>query len=343
MSIIRSYSISNVSLRVECELNGLSKRVTDVIEDYVFMVKNSAISNSHNVTLRFNDDNFTVRIPETAQELYSSPTLRVLKDGDFCYLIKGNSVFKLDLVNSLGIGYMDSAFWEGSIKSRQEFLILSLLWLLRKHGLCGLHANGLVKDGSGILFIGDTGSGKSTTALSLIRQGWSYLSDDVTMLRDSANGVEALAFQKGFFFSPDLANHYPELNKAVETSSLNGQKRFLDISSIYPGRFVSSCFPKALIFPKIVPQDKSRLVPINNTKALIQIVENSGGIMVDKELVVKQMQVLKRLVYQTNGYQLLAGRDLHEDPKKISRVLSGVISESLFKDESNQSHNQNKV
>ena len=89
-------------------------------------------------------------------------------------------------------------------------------------------------------------------------------------------------------------------------------------------RFLPSCFPKVLIFPKVVSQGKSRLIPIDGTKALILLAENSGGIMVDKEMVVKQMEVLKGLVYQTSSYQLLAGRDLYEEPEKISRVLSGL-------------------
>lgn len=50
--------------------------------------------------------------------------------------------------------------------------MVSLLWLLRNHGLYALHANALVKDKVGILLVGHTGSGKTTAALSLIRQGW---------------------------------------------------------------------------------------------------------------------------------------------------------------------------
>ena len=55
--------------------------------------------------------------------------------------------------------------------------------------------------------------------------------------------------------------------------------------------------------------------------------------MVDKEIVVKQIEVLKHLAYQSCSYQLLAGRDLYEEPEKISEVLSGVMSENkILKD-----------
>ena len=324
MSIIKSYSISKVNLQVECEDKQLSGKVIDAIDDYFFMTSDGSIPNSNNITMRFKNNNFSFKAPETAQELFVSSSIDVLKDGNFYYLISGSSVFQLDLSNSLGIGLLDSTYWERCPKSKQEFLMLSLLWLLRKHGLYGLHANGLVKDGFGILIVGGSGSGKSTTALSLIRQGWDYLSDDVTLFRHSSDGIEAIAFQKGFSFDPHLADCYPELNKPLKASSFNGQKRFLDINSIYPNRFLSSCFPKVLIFPKIVSQDKSHLIPIDRSKALILLIDNSGGIMVDKEMVTKQIEVLKRLIYQVHSYQLLAGRDLYEEPEKISEVLSGV-------------------
>jgi len=325
MSIIKSYSISKVNLQVECEDKLLSKKVIDALDDYFFMTSDGFIPNSNNITMRFkNNNNLSFKAPETAQELFASSSLRVLKNENIYYLLSESSVFQLELSKSLGIGLLDSTYWERCPKSKQEFLMLSLLWLLREHGLYGLHANGLVKDGFGILIAGGSGSGKSTTALSLIKQGWDYLSDDVTLFRHSSNGIETIAFQKGFSFDPHLADRYPELNKPLKASSFNGQKRFLDINSIYPNRFLSSCFPKVLIFPKIVSQNKSHLIPIDRSKALILLIDNSGGIMVDKKKVVKQIEVLKQLVYQTDSYQLLAGRDLYEEPEKICEIVSRI-------------------
>lgn len=325
MTVTWPCSISHVSLQIECEDERLTRKVTDAIDNYFFMSNpDGSLPDSLNIKLRFENSNFFIKVPQTAQELCVSSSLRVLKDGDFCYLISGDSLFQLDLGNSIGMGLLNSSFWERPIKSKQEFLTLSLLWLLRPQGLYALHANGLVRDKISILFAGSSGSGKSTLSLSLIRQGWGYLSDDVTLIRQCQDGIEAIAFQKGFSFDPGSTNQYPELNHPLETPFLNGHKRFLDINPIYPNRFQSSCFPKVLIFPKIVSQEKSQLTPIERARALILLIENSGGIMVDKELVVKQMGVLKQLIYQTSSYQLLAGRDLYEEPERISEIISGI-------------------
>jgi hypothetical protein len=197
MTFMRSYSISKVNLQVKCDDELLGKKVIGAINNHFFMTRNDSTPHYHNITLKFKNNNTSIKIPETAHELSTSSSLRVLKDGDFCYLIKEDSVSQLDLVNSMGVVSISPTFWRKPIKSQQEFLMLSLLWLLRQHGIYALHANGLVKE-SGILFVGGSGSGKSTSSLSLIRQGWSYLSDDVILLRNSLDGIEDRHSQKDF-------------------------------------------------------------------------------------------------------------------------------------------------
>jgi hypothetical protein len=323
MAIIKSYSICDVDLKFHFEDEELYKRLNDEINYYIFANENRPWVLG-DIILRFKNKDSSINIPEEAKELSVSSSLRVLKDGDFCYLISGDSVIRLDLENSSGFGQIDAGFWKSPLKYRQDFLMLSLLWLIRPHGLYTLHANGLAKDEVGLLIVGNSGSGKSTTALSLIKQGWKYLSDDVLLIRERPQGVEAIAFQRGFSFDPKLANSFPELSCHLEKASFNGNKRFLNMESIYADSFQSSCFPKVLIFPGIVSQDRSELIPIDRAEALILLAGSSGGIMVDKEMVEKQMGVLKRLVYQTTVYRLLAGRDLCEEPERISEVLAGV-------------------
>jgi hypothetical protein len=48
--------------------------------------------------------------------------------------------------------------------------------------LCALHAACLVRDGAAILLLGPPGTGKTTFLLKLLSEGYSYMSDDVTLV-----------------------------------------------------------------------------------------------------------------------------------------------------------------
>jgi hypothetical protein len=323
--MIHSYQISNVNLLVECQDQQISQKVIETFDDCFFLEKAVYEPNFPRLTLRYKNNNFTFKTPESARELVFTPSLRVLKTGNVCYLLKGNSVFQLELVKNLGTGFIDADFWKNPPKLKQEFFMLSLLWLLRSNGVYALHANGIVKDGIGFLFVGGSGSGKSTAALSLIRQGWEFLSDDVTLLRSDAEKIEANAFVKGFSIDPYLTGRCPELHRLVGSSSWNESKMYINIQSFYPDQFLPCCFPGVLIFPKIVSRRKSQLLPIDRPKALILLIENSGGIMLDKNMADSQIEVLKQLIYQTSSYQLLAGFDLYKEPEKISDIISQLL------------------
>ncbi len=321
----QSYSLSSLNLQVLCDDPWIGRSVAAVFDNCFFVSRNDFLLGENHITLRFQNHTIPFLVPETARELSVFPSLRIAKDGS-CYYLRGpTAVFKLDIGEGQGIGFLDNAFWDMEPKGRQELFMLSLLWLLRKHGLYGLHGNALEKDGSGIILVGSTCSGKSTITLGLIRAGWQYLSDDVTLLRQKHQRVEALALQKGFSVDPSLARHYPELEVPLRTSSANGHKRMIDLNSVYPGKHVPYCIPNILIFPSIIDQEQSQLIPLGNVAAVIELSRNCGGIFVDRDMVEVQMEVLRQLVYQTVSYQLLAGRDLYEEPQKISEILSAAV------------------
>ncbi len=333
MSVIRSYFISNLSFQIECEDKQLGNKVIDTIEKYFYINRNSSIHNKHTISLKFTIDNTSAKIPRSVKEILPSSPTRVFRDDGFCYLKRENSVFKLDLSNDRGIGFLDYSFWNLPPKAQQEFLMLSIFWFLHKHGIYALHSNCLEKNGIGILLVGSSGSGKSTTAISLIRQGWNYISDDVTLLRRNSHSlIEAIALPGRFSIDPHLASNYPELNNLIQNASLDGNKnkKFIDIKSLYPDRFLPRCIPEKIImiFPRVVSKSKSQLIPIDKTQVLTHLIENSPGIMVDKEKAIKQIEVLKHLMNQATLCQMLSGQDLYKEPGRISEVLSGVIEKA---------------
>ena len=52
-----------------------------------------------------------------------------------------------------------------------------------------IHSTSIVLDDSGVLIIGDSGSGKSDLALRLIDSGATLISDDITICKKKINGI----------------------------------------------------------------------------------------------------------------------------------------------------------
>ena len=65
-----------------------------------------------------------------------------------------------------------------------------MAYLLRQRGWLPLHASGVSIDGQCVLFLGESGAGKSTTAAAFYARGHSVLTDDVAAVRNVAGGVE---------------------------------------------------------------------------------------------------------------------------------------------------------
>ena len=59
--------------------------------------------------------------------------------------------------------------------------------LLIQKGFLVFHGNALVKDGKAVIFLGNSGSGKSTIAYGLMKSGWKLLADDLVVLSSNGN------------------------------------------------------------------------------------------------------------------------------------------------------------
>jgi hypothetical protein len=73
----------------------------------------------------------------------------------------------------------------------EDITYTSLAPLLRRNGYFLLHAFAAARDGQAALLVGASGSGKTTTGLSLLLAGWQLLSNDVVLLQARPEGILA--------------------------------------------------------------------------------------------------------------------------------------------------------
>ena len=91
-------------------------------------------------------------------------------------------------------------FPEGAPESLGMFLRLVMSMLLPSRRAVLVHASGVVSQGEGVVFLGDSGAGKTTTARRIGREGALRIADDLTILHlepDHRVRVEPFGFDRG--------------------------------------------------------------------------------------------------------------------------------------------------
>ena len=321
---MRNYSLCEVMVGVVCDEPRQGRKLEQLWQA-LFRLTLREDAPAATPTVSFHFKLHRQKRPSLASEICYSRHLRVWKTPTGFYLECGDSELNLDLSRNQAVGMLNPTFWDYPLAEQREFFLLSFLMLFRKHGLYGLHANGVLKEETGLLIVGGSGCGKTTLTLSLIQAGWHYLADDALTLRHSPGGIEALPLRRGFSCTAQTTARFPKLHvAAVEAPLLADSKKLVTLEALYPERFTARCVPQVLLFPKIGGRQQSQLIRVNKTKAMMALIQQSPGIMIDQSEVVQQLALLKQLVEQANCYQLLLGRDVYEAPAAVSDLLEKV-------------------
>jgi hypothetical protein len=247
-------------------------------------------------------------------------------DPKYTYLCCEGHTARLEA--SMGTGDVVMPF--PSTRLRKDFIVYALLLLLRRRGLYGLHASGVSQGGNGLLFVGGCRSGKSTQTYNLVRQGWGYLGDDSLLLHVRGEIVEAVALRRDLMLNPVPFEAYPELAGRERARTVcRTVKWCVPMCEMYPAQLIARCIPRVLVFPEIVTSARSRLVPLGQAAALVQLVSQSVVFTLDREAIPGHLQVLGSLTRQAQSYRLLAGQDLKEHPEIISAILNPIRDSSL--------------
>jgi len=287
-----------------------------------------------NLKLDFSTQHSPIPIPEQAQHL--GPTehgeLDIWKAGARMFLTHGEAtVVALDPKAGVAQGTLSPALAAAPEKRRDPLFYLitfSLVILLRYQSRFALHAAALARDGQSALLVARSDSGKSTAALNLVREGWSYLSDDAVLLRRQGSSVRAHSFRSDFCVDPEAVDQFPELAGYAWPPSLSDPTKWrVDPAKLYPGQFVPRCTPQVLVMPEIVDAAESTLEPMDPTVMLGHLANQSGLLLTpEPEIASQHLNLLKQLVNQTASYRFLAGRDQLKDSSSIDRLLKSVLS-----------------
>lgn len=203
-----------------------------------------------------------------------------------------------------------------------EYLFhLALTELLRHRGLYTIHATALEKNGRGVLIPGNSGRGKTTSFISLLRSGYRYLSDDHPLLRDAGTHVDLLPFPIKINVTEQTVKFFPELRTApAQVLQPRFPKRAFHAEDVYPNSIGDCCRPTLVLFPHVIDAPHSHLEILSKSRALEMLLPQAL-LVYDSEVAKREFQVLVKLVQQVDCYRLHFGRDILELPQLITPLL----------------------
>ena len=212
---------------------------------------------------------------------------------------------------------------------------IPLAELLKREGLYMVHAAGVADAGQGLLIAGESGAGKTTLAIALLRAGFGFMSDDTLLLaraapspqaghgaetRGVSPAVRVLAFPDELDLTDQTVGFFPELQRdAAGTPSGRRPKRPACVTRVYGVQPQWECAPAMLVFPQTAAAPTSVLVPMPPAEALLQLLSN----VVRTEVHSSQahLDALAGLVQQCRCFRLQAGRDFDTLPARLQAIL----------------------
>ena len=147
-----------------------------------------------------------------------------------------------------------------------EAMALSMLGPAR--GMLPIHASCIVIRDRAVLLYGESGTGKSTLALTCVQRGAQFLADDVVHLSDRGAGVHAFGLPYRARLTSETTARFPGAAAASTPVFLNGSwKQDVDLRRAYPGKARASAELAALIFLTPAPGGNAELRPLSEEQA----------------------------------------------------------------------------
>lgn|GEM_PF-2630890 len=133
-----------------------------------------------------------------------------------------------------------------------------------------VHAGAISKNGSGVLITGQSGSGKTTSCLNLLRAGYDYLGDDYVWVELDEQIKVYTLYHTAKIEPENLDKRFAEWKGKIRNKSeYRSQKAIFDIKDLYPEAAVAVTALKAILLPKVAHQETTHYVRANPTQSLM--------------------------------------------------------------------------
>lgn len=229
-----------------------------------------------------------------------------------CIFIRGRGKFTsvIDIEKMLVTSYAEHGLLKNSWLLAHQVFYPAFSELLKENALFEMHCATLSKDGKGYLFPAKTGSGKSTTTLSLLLENFEFLSDDVTFIRERDGKPELLCFPEPVQMWEESYNFFPQIKARLSKKhSCKFRKQSFLVEEMFPKQLREAVLADYLFLPSVDKGGKCRIEPISQKEALVELIPQ-GLITVNPRIVKKNLSLLSCIVRSCQCFRLFLGKDI---------------------------------
>lgn len=202
-------------------------------------------------------------------------------------------------------------------------------FVLHVRGLACLHASAASVEGQAVLFLGDSGAGKSSTVAALAERGCPVLTDDVSAIRKDPGGklvlvpgfprVCLLPDSAEFLYGSGTAGRFPRVQPCED-------KRLVRLDSL-PGKFQDQPAQLGVIYllaPRGAQDAPPKIEPVEDANRLIHLLANGFvSLALEPELRASEFRLLGEIARSVPVQRLTPS----SDPGRLGQLCELVVND----------------
>ena len=244
-------------------------------------------------------------------------------DGQFIGQLLPNTLTCFDRKSKRIVGSI--AWGQGIfIYERAKPLARLLLEWYNDRNIQVIHAGLVSRHDQGVLFVGKSGSGKSTASLASLCAGFNYLGEDYIGLQTLSDGsfIGHSLYSSAFLDAGHLTR-FPQLEPYIIKGRPQEKKSVVILSQVLPGRIERSVPIRILVLPYLINASESRIRPASKVDALLALGPSSLIELPSRGM--DSFGKLAQLVEQVPAYWLGLGRDQNSIPQCVEEIIAGTL------------------
>jgi hypothetical protein len=197
-------------------------------------------------------------------------------------------------------------------------LLPAMHWWLESKNCQLVHAGAIAAEDGGVLLVGKGGSGKSTTALACMVEGFEFASDDYCVLEPS-DPVKVHSIYCSAKLAADSRDRFPGLAAAIHNPDTFTEKTLYLMRRIFPEQIAANFNLRAILLPRVAGTRETTVRPVSPALALRALAPSTMF-----QLAGAGGSVFHRLAAITRRmpcYEIAVGHDLGGIPVAIRALL----------------------